>query len=380
MKFTWKICAQVGLTVFAIFLGIHYWPFLSGFLVLAFQAAKPILLGCAAAFVLNIPMSAFERGYFPKSSSPVVQKTRRPVCLLLSIVCVGTILVLLVWLVVPELIACITLLISRLPGALDQVVDRVTQTAWLSPEVVDYLNGLDWQQLMERVGEVVLSGFGSVANIAANLVAGLVSGVISIIFAFIIALNILLGKERLGRQFKTLGKRYLKREWWHTLRHVIAVIQDCFHDYIVGQCTEAVILGCLCAAGMVIFRFPYAAVVGATIGAAALIPVAGAYIGAAVGFLLILTVSPVQALLFLLYLVILQQFEGNVIYPKVVGTTLGLPGIWVLCAVLIGGGVGGILGMVLGVPMAAAVYRLVKEDVQRDRRSRKLKKDAEISQ
>ena len=370
MKFSWKICAQVGVTAFAVFLCVHYWPNLSGLLVLALEAAKPVFLGCAAAFVLNIPMSAFERGYFPGSQNTVIQKTRRPVCLLFALVSVAVVLALLLALVVPELIACITLLFSRLPGVLDQAVDRVTQAAWLSPEVVDYLNGLDWQQLVERFGAAVLSGFGSVANMAANLVASVFSGTVTATLVVIFAIYVLLGKERLGRQLKALGKRYLKKEWWRTLRHVIAVVQDCFHDYIVGQCTEAVILGCLCAAGMVIFRFPYAAVVGAAVGATALIPVAGAYIGGAVGFLLIATVSPVQALLFLLYLIILQQLENNIIYPKVVGTSLGLPGIWVLCAVIIGGGVLGIGGMILGVPLAAAAYRLIKEDVQRGKREK----------
>ena len=138
-----------------------------------------------------------------------------------------------------------------------------------------------------------------------------------------------------------------------------------FRRFLVGQCTEAVILGLLCMAGMLLFRFPYATMVGALIGFTALIPVAGAYIGAGVGAFMIFTVSPVKALLFLVFIVVLQQLEGNLIYPKVVGSSIGLPGIWVLAAVTVGGGILGIFGMLLAVPLAAACYQMVREDVRK---------------
>ena len=132
----------------------------------------------------------------------------------------------------------------------------------------------------------------------------------------------------------------------------------------MGQCTEALILGGLCTVGMWILKFPYATMTGAVVAFTALIPVAGGYIGAAVGALMILTVSPVKALLFLVYIVVLQQLEGNLIYPRVVGSSMGLPGIWVLAAVTVGGGVMGIVGMLLGVPLAATEYRIVRQDVR----------------
>ena len=142
-------------------------------------------------------------------------------------------------------------------------------------------------------------------------------------------------------------------------------MNGCFRRFLVGQCTEAVILGLLCMAGMLLFRFPYATMVGALIGFTALIPVAGAYIGAGVGAFMIFTVSPVKALLFLVFIVVLQQLEGNLIYPKVVGSSIGLPGIWVLAAVTVGGGILGIFGMLLAVPLAAACYQMVREDVRK---------------
>lgn len=146
---------------------------------------------------------------------------------------------------------------------------------------------------------------------------------------------------------------------------MLTITNDCFHRYIVGQCTEAVILGALCALGMFIFRFPYAVMTGAVIGVTALIPVAGAYIGGAVGFILILSVSPTKAVLFLVYPVILQQLEGNLIYPRVVGSSIGLPGLWVLATVTVGGGIMGIAGMLIGVPIAAALYQILRNDVHK---------------
>ena len=159
--------------------------------------------------------------------------------------------------------------------------------------------------------------------------------------------------------------------------HFFKTLNDCFHSYIVGQCTEAVILGLLCTFGMLIFRLPYATMIGALIAFTALIPIAGAYIGAFVGAFMIIMVSPFKALIFLIFIVILQQIEGNLIYPKVVGSSIGLPGIWVLAAVTVGGGIMGIMGMLLGVPLAACVYRLLREDVNRVSEAEEKEKEKE---
>jgi predicted PurR-regulated permease PerM len=174
---------------------------------------------------------------------------------------------------------------------------------------------------------------------------------------------VLLERDSLHRQFGKLLRRLLPTKWQGRFSYLMHTLDDCFHRYIVGQCLEAAIIGMLCSLGMMLLRLPYATMVGALVGFTALIPVAGAYIGASVGAFMILTVDPVQALIFLVFLVILQQLEGNLIYPKVVGSSLGLPGIWVLAAVTVGGGIMGITGMLLGVPLAAAAYRLLREDV-----------------
>ena len=164
---------------------------------------------------------------------------------------------------------------------------------------------------------------------------------------------------------QTLAKTYLKETWYRRTALVLSTAHDTFSRFIVGQCTEAVILGALCTAGMFLFRFPYAAMVGTLIGATALLPVVGAYLGAFVGAFMIFTVSPLQAVGFLVFIAILQQIEGNLIYPRVVGSSVGLPGIWVLCAVTIGGGLSGIIGMLFAVPLTATVYKLIRQDVRK---------------
>ncbi len=362
---SWKTCLRVGISAFLLFLCIRYWDVAVGLLFLALRAATPIIAGCAIAFILNIPLRFFERHFFPNSQKPYMKAVRRGVCLLLAFVCVGVILTLLAMLVIPELVDCVELLVARVPDTLEDITDAIAGSTVVTPELAQWLDGLNWQELIEKVSGVVLNGFGSVANVAAGVITSVISVTFDALMALIFAAYVLAGKEQLGRQMKTLGRRYLKKSWREKIAHVMAVVEDCFHDYIVGKGADAVILGVMCSVGMVIFRFPYAVVVGTVVGFTALIPVIGGYIGGFVGFLLILTVSPLQAALFLLYLVILQQIEGNLIYPKIVGQTLGLPGIWVLAAVIVGGGTWGVIGMLLGVPVAAALYRLLREDIRR---------------
>ena len=200
---------------------------------------------------------------------------------------------------------------------------------------------------------------GAVISTVSSVFSALVTGLLALIFS----MYILLEQEDLKRQFGKLLSRYLHPKWMGRFFYVLHTVDDCFHRYIVGQCLEAVIIGVLCALGMGLLRLPYATMVGALVGFTALIPVAGAYIGAGVGAFMIFTVAPIKAVIFLVFLVILQQLEGNLIYPKVVGSSLGLPGIWVLAAVTVGGGIMGIGGMLLGVPLAAAAYRILRDEV-----------------
>ena len=212
---------------------------------------------------------------------------------------------------------------------------------------------------------MVSTGIGSTIQLVFETLSTLVSGLVTTLLSFIFSIYLLFSKERIKRQFNKLFNTYLPEKATEKIRYVLHVFNGTFRKYVIGQCTEALILGCLCIIGMLIFNMPFATMIGTLIAFTALIPIAGAYIGAAVGALMIVTVSPAQSLGFLLFIFILQQLEGNLIYPKVVGSSIGLPGIWVLATVTIGGAVAGVLGMLLAVPVVASIYRIIKHDVIR---------------
>lgn len=365
MKVEWRSCFRIGLSVFLLYLCITYWTSAVNFAGALVSAGMPLLIGCVIAYIINILMSFYEKHYFPKSQKKGVAKSRRLVCMLAAFITLLLVIVLLLKMVVPELMACVELLIARVPGEIASLLDWLESMDIVPADLLGPLQNVDWRSKIEQIISVLTTGVGNVLGTAVAMVSSVFSGVVTALFALIFSIYLLTGKETLGRQVDRVMKRYMKEKAYSRTRYVLSVLNDCFHKYIVGQCTEAVILGCLCTIGMLIFGFPYATMTGAVIAFTALIPVAGGYIGAAVGAFMILTVSPMKAILFLVYIVVLQQLEGNLIYPRVVGSSMGLPAIWVLAAVTIGGGVMGIAGMLIGVPLAATLYRLLREDVNR---------------
>lgn len=365
MKDELKKYFRTGIMLFILFLAVYYWKTFVGMVTLAYKAASPLIVGVAIAYVVNILMTFYEQRYFTKNQSPAVRKSARPVCMAGAFLTVIIILVLVLSLVIPELVSCIRLMFSEVPAALDSATDFLADWKFLPDALGKALSGIDWRSTIDKAVKMLTSGIDTTLSIAVGTVSTVAGKVVNLVVGSIFAIYLLLGKERLLSQLNRLLKNYLRPSWNNRLHYAAGVINDCFHKYIVGQCVEAVILGALCALGMLIFRFPYAVMTGTVIGVTALIPVAGAYIGGAVGFLLILSISPMKAVLFLVYLVVLQQLEGNLIYPRVVGASLGLPGIWVLAAVTVGGGIMGIGGMLLGVPLAAAAYQLLKNHVNK---------------
>ena len=359
MKLDVKTCLRAGVTIFLLYLCIHYWPSVARTGRLLLSAAMPLLLGAVMAYLVNILMTFYEHRLFGRAASGAGLKLKRPLCMALAFATLLIIVVLLLVLVIPELVSCIRVIAAGVPGVVADFTKWCEEQGILPETIADSLAQIDWKSRMTDIVKVLTAGVGSAANAIVNTVTSVVSGFVTFFMALIFSIYLLLGKEKLGRQLQKIMERYLRDGWNKKIRYVVGVVNDCFHRYIVGQCTEAVILGVLCMLGMLLIRLPYATMIGALIGFTALIPVAGAYIGAIVGAFMILTVSPVKALIFLVFIVILQQLEGNLIYPKVVGSSLGLPALWVLAAVTVGGGVLGIPGMLLGVPLSAAVYRLL---------------------
>ena len=338
MSPSWKTCARVGIAFFLLFLAIFYWPQISALIPAFFGAASPLLIGCAVAYVVNILMSAFERIWFPNTEKAFLKKMRRPACLILSILSVLLILSLVIALILPQLIDCVKVIINSIHGLIRRGIVQLEQWGLLSDETYASLFSIDWKSKLEDSIGIVVSGVGSLFQTVVGVVASVFGGLMTALIVVIFAIYLLLQKEHLARQLTRLGNRFLKPRRMEKLLQVCAVLNDSFRKFIVGQCTEAVILGLLCLIGMWILRLPYAAMVSALVTISALIPVAGCYIGAFGGAFMILTVSPVKALIFLVFIAILQQLENNLIYPRVVGASIGLPGIWVLVAVTLGGG------------------------------------------
>ena len=362
-----RLLVKISLTVIAIFLVIHYWTGIAGFLGVLVSACVPLLLGLCLAYVLNILMSFYERHFFPNSRPRVLTKLRPGLCLLFAFLTLLAVLVLIWRLVIPQLTQCLMLLLTQVPVALERLADWLAEQGILTEDFVNgvaaWIGSLDWQARMGEILSTAFSGVGSVLSSLFGTVAAVFSGVTTLIFTVTFAVFVLLGKRRLASQGKRLMGRYLKEKYRNRLTYFLSTLNDCFHRFIVGQCTEAVILGTLCALGMTLLRLPYALMIGVLTAFTALIPILGAYIGGGIGALLILTESPTQALIFLVFIIVLQQLEGDLIYPHVVGSSIQLPGIWVFVAVTIGGGVFGIIGMLAGVPLAACCYRLIRNDV-----------------
>lgn len=364
MNIEWKTCFRIGLSALLLFLCIHYCDNVIALLGQILSAATPVIIGFVMAYILNILMSFYERHYFTKwSGKKVVMTSRRAVCMVLAILTFVGIVVLMVRLVIPELFSCVKILLSEVPPAIEKFLSSDVVKNMLPADTLSELSNVDWNAYISTVISWVTSGLGSTMNTIFVAVSSVFSTIVTTFISLIFAIYLLLGKEQLMGQGKRLLHNYTKPKWVEKITYLADVFNDSFHRYIVGQFTEAIILGLLCITGMLILQLPYAAMIGTLIGFTALIPVAGAYIGAGVGVIMILTVSPVKALVFLIFILIIQQIEGNLIYPKVVGNSIGLPAIWVLATVTIGGSLMGIMGMLIGVPIAAAVYRLIREDV-----------------
>ena len=354
MKLRWKDCFKVGVSIFALYLAVFYWKSAANLVSALVSAALPLIIGGVVAYLVNILMANYERRWKDTPERPGLMKLRRPVCMLLAFLTLIAIVTLIFGLIIPQLVDCVALIIAELPGFILNVIDFAEQWELFSPEVLSSLEAVNWTEQIGKLVGVVTSSIGDVVGLVVSAVSSVFSFLVTALLSLIFSIYLLSGKEELTSQTDRLAKSYLSQGIYGKIVYVLHILDDCFHRYIVGQCTEAVILGTLCAIGMAILRLPYALMVGAL--------VAFTYIGAGVGAFMILTVDPMKAVIFLVFLVVLQQLEGNLIYPRVVGSSMGLPGIWVQAAVTVGGGLAGIAGMLLGVPLAAVAYRIIRDD------------------
>lgn len=327
----------------------------------AFSILFPFILGAIIAFILNLPMGFYERILFKpkKVKGKIVQsKFKRPVSAILSIVTITIILTIIISLVIPELINTVKLLIENIPSYIDATEDFFTGLADEYPYLSDLAQNIKIDE--EKLQNNLINLTGNVMTFSINTVKGLFSSIIKVFISLVFAIYILANKNNLKTQAKKLAYAYLQKEKADKLLKISNLSEKTFKSFISGQVIEASILGLLCAIGMTIFKIPYAVTIGVLIAFTALIPIVGAFVGGFIGALLIVTVAPTKAIIFIIFLIILQQLEGNLIYPKVVGKSIGLPGMWVLLAITVGGSLLGVLGMLVAVPTMAVIYTLLK--------------------
>lgn len=345
--------------IFFLLLLYRYFDYFIAIFRLLMDVMAPLFIGALIAYLLNIIVVRLERSVLKKLKEKQAGLTRGA-SILSSIIIVVAVLYLIINLIVPQIATIISRLVSGIPVLVTQIQNFIMEsdTELLEKFVGDNLLA-DFNDLARQAIDFVSNSVNQLLTSSIYLIGGATSGLFTFVIAFSFAMYVLATKERLKEQTRLLGVAFLPKRLYSHLSFLIQITNQTFSNFFVGQVTEAVILGSLCIIGMAIFRFPYAVTVGTFIGFTALVPMFGAWIGAAVGFVLIASQSFTQAWAFLIFIVILQQLENNLIYPKVVGTSIGIPGIWVLVAVTVGGGVGGIAGMLLGVPVLATVYQII---------------------
>ena len=361
------IISYIALVIFALVNFSKIFTFL-GKVISIFS---PFLLGIILAFVLNVLNNFIEKKIFGKiKPSKVWNKVKRPLCITLSLILVFLTIFFVMNLLIPQLKNSASLFTDTLPA--------------YKEDIIGILNKFDIDEsTVNKVGEY-LDNFGKVitdyikgnskdvitvtTEVATSVVNIISKGIITLVFA----IYMIAQKETLSRQINKVMKAYLKPKTINKINTVGTLANKTFSNFVTGQCLEALIFGSLVFVGMLIFRFPYASTIGVLLGFTSLIPIFGAFIGTAIGFILIMMVSPVKAILFVVFIIVLQQIEGNLIYPRVVGKSIGLPGMWVLLSVTVGGSIGGILGMLIATPLCSLLYALFTKMVNDRLKSNKI--------
>lgn len=349
-----------------VYLGVRHVSQIASAVSYVFSLIAPMCIGLFFALMLNLPMRFFERKLFSSCRNIHLKRAGRGLSILLALATILGILIGLAVLVVPEVIDAVSVLGSQILNTVDQLAEIDAHTDYGSLPFGAYLERIDvdWAGVKQAISTWFGAQRGTIVSSAVMTFSSVAGVVIDLIVSLAFAVYILAAKEKLSAQVKRLIRVWVPKDAARMLLHVSDVCISVFERFVVGQTMESLILGTLCTVGMLILRLPYAPMVGALIGVTAFIPIVGAYLGAFVGAFMILTIDPFKALVFLIFLIILQQVEGNLIYPRVVGSKIHLPAIWVLAAITIGGRFAGPIGMLLAVPVFSSAYELIREATQ----------------
>lgn len=369
-----------GLIVFAVVVVMIVWKYEVFFELLGYglNIILPFLIGGGIAFVLNVPMHFIEEKLFGQGklkNNKTAKKAARPVSFILTLIFVFGIIFLVMFIVIPELTSTLANVGLTIQKEIPKFLGYAEELFKNNKEIVEWIENIEfnWNKIFEGIVGFFTSGAGNVMDSTFAVARSIVSGVTTFVIGFVFACYILLQKEKLHVQVKKIGYAFLPKDWVEIIIAISSMAYKTFSHFLTGQCVEAVILGTMFFISMSIFKMPYALLVGVLIAFTALIPIFGAFIGCVVGAVLIFMVNPMQALIFIIMFLVLQQVEGNLIYPHVVGNSVGLPSIWVLVAVSIGGSLMGIVGMLIFIPMVSVVYSLFRGIVNRRLERRNIK-------
>ena len=346
--------------------GLNNLSVLGGLLSSILSLFSPLLIGVGIAYVMNLLLMAIERLWdkaLKKAPELWRVKLKRPICLTLAFLLFLGIIFAIIFILIPRLEEAGTTLVANVPTYITQIQgwwDNLTAFAADHGITLPELS-MNVEDATKFITKLLTSNGDNVVNTTINITTSILGALVNVLLALVFSVYMLAQKEKLLAQSKRLLLAALPQKAGERTMHILKLTNGAFSSFVTGQVTEAFILGTLCCLGMLILRLPYALPVSVIISFTSLIPIFGAWIGAATGAFLIVFVSPVKALTFLIFLLILQQVEGNLIYPKVVGKSVGLPGLWVLAAVTVGGGAFGVLGMLLGVPVCSVIYALVQD-------------------
>ena len=324
---------------------------------------SPFVLGAALAFVLNVPMRAIER----LLSGIKKQGTRRALALLLTFIAIILVLAVVVILLIPQIDATAQIFIGELPGFFERSELLIREFLDENPEILQWLTdntdleNFDWMSIAQKAAQIAGNSVSAIVNGAFFAVGSVLGILVDAVIGLVFALYCLGRKEILARQGRRILYSLLPEKVSDEIIRILRMTNTAFSNFISGQCLEAVILGCMFAVSMAIFGMPYIPLVSVLISVTALVPIVGAFVGCIVGAFFILVDSPMLAVWFVVMFLVLQQIEGNLIYPKVVGTSIGLPGMWVLVAVTVGGDTMGVAGMLIMIPLASVIFTLMRE-------------------
>ena len=354
------------LTLIAVFiLAVINWSYLVQTVTMIWSVIFPLILGGMIAFVLNLLMTWIEKYLYPNAKNKYLKGSRRPVAIILAILAVCLVIAATVVIVLPQLASAIMTLIEVVPETIENLTNWFNNQDALVPLVNDLANkaNIDWNSIFTNVASGINNVASSLATTSVSVLTTSVGAVTNIFLGILFAIYILFSKEKLAKQVDRLLTVYVRDDIHQLIENVARVANETFSKFISGMVIEAIILGALVTAGLFILQVPYAAMLGVLQGVMALIPIIGAFLSGAVGVVILLALNPTYAVVYLIFVFFVQQLEGDLIYPRVVGDSIGLPSMWVLFAVTVGGGLMGIPGMLIGVPFLASIYKIIKIDV-----------------